>query len=212
MDLLGVWDWRTWIWKELSLGNFEKQPHRFPSLHLSQTMGEKKNRRMTNVRENMNLPKGVQEKKTARSSTVLKSLLGLLFKSRINFVTGKKLRHVGLLRNSTEETIGMVGDRVEERWRLANSKFSHLFSLCLAQESGLVPGSSPLSLLYTGKAWLPPLVALALLWIKNWASEKPSWMKKVHSVTRGFWQRRPNQQNLSSANTQIGKSLKSLHL
>lgn len=100
----------------------------------------------------MNLPKGVQEKKTALSSTVLKSLLALLFKSHINFVIGKKLRHVGLLRNSTEETIGMVGDRVEERWRLANSKFSHLFSLCLAQESGLVPGSSPLSLLYTGKA------------------------------------------------------------
>lgn len=131
---------------------------------LTNNGGKKKNWRMTNVRENMNLPKGVQEKKTALSSTVLKSLLGLVFKSHINFVIGKKLRHVGLLRNSNEETVGMVGVRVEERWRLVNSKFSHLFSLCLAQESGLVPGSSPLSPLYTGKAWLPPLVALALLW------------------------------------------------
>lgn len=51
---LGVWDGRTWIWKELSFGMsqnqrqavllLENQPHRFPSLHPSQTMKKKKKR------------------------------------------------------------------------------------------------------------------------------------------------------------------------
>lgn len=66
----------------------------------------------------------MEEKKTALSSTVLKTLLGLVFKSYINFARGKTLRHVGLLRNSNEETIGTVGNRVEDGWRLVKSGFS----------------------------------------------------------------------------------------
>lgn len=74
---------------------------------------------------------------------MINTLLGLVFKSHINSAIGKAVRHIGLLRNSNEETIGMDGNTAEESWRPGNSKCSHLLSLHLAQWSGLFRGSSP---------------------------------------------------------------------
>ena len=77
-------------------------------------MKKKEKRIIINVIENINLPKEVEEKKTALSGTVINTLLGLVFKSHIKFAIGKAVRHIGLLRNSNEETIGMDGNRAEE--------------------------------------------------------------------------------------------------
>lgn len=86
----------------------------------------------------------MEEKTTALSSTVINTLLSSVFKSCINFAIGKAVKHVGLLRNSNDETSGTDGNRAEESWRSGNSDFSHLLSLRLAQWPGLFPGS-PLS-------------------------------------------------------------------
>jgi len=80
---------------------------------------------MVNVRENINIPKEVEEEKSALSSTVINTLLGLVFESHTNFALGNTVRHTGLLRTSNDETIGLDSNRAEESWRPGNSKFSH---------------------------------------------------------------------------------------
>lgn len=71
---------------------FGKLTPRF-SLPLSLTDEEK--RITIEVIENVNLPKEVEER-GALSSTVINTLLGVVFKSRINFAIGKAVRHIGL--------------------------------------------------------------------------------------------------------------------
>lgn len=127
-----------WVKTRYRLCTFWKtSPIRFPFLCTSQRKEKKEKRIMVSVIEDIDLPKEVEEKTTAFSSTVLNRLLGLVFKSHINFAVGKAVRHIGLLRNSNEETTGMDGNRAEESWRPGNSKFSHFFSLSVLL-SGLV--------------------------------------------------------------------------
>lgn len=60
---------------------------------------------MSNVMQNISLSKEVEEK-TALSSTVINTLLSLMFKSHVNFALGNGMKHIGLLRNSNEDTVG----------------------------------------------------------------------------------------------------------
>lgn len=101
----------------------EYQHHRFSFLSPRQWKRKRKKKRI-HVRENINLPKGVEEKKTVLSIRVM----NLVFKSHVSFAIGKIVRPTGLLRSSNEETIGIDGNGAEESWRPVNSMFSHLQS------------------------------------------------------------------------------------
>lgn len=102
---------------------------------------EKKRKRIiNNVIQSINLSKEVEEKKTAFSSTVINTLLSLMFKSHVNFASGNAVKHIGLLRNRNEDTVGMDGNKSEESWK---AEFSLLLSLLLAQWPVLFPRSSP---------------------------------------------------------------------
>lgn len=164
----------------------------------------KRKRKRINVRENIDLPKEVQEKKTVLSIRVI----NLVFKSHVNFAIGKIVRPTGLLRNSNEETIGIDGNGAEESWRPVNSMFSHLHCLRLAQWSGLLPRSSPSVCSGLGQPHCLP-------WKPSSCESRMGQMQrmgKVHSVKHGTWPWCSDQQNLSSADIHTGKIFKSLHL
>lgn len=57
-------------------------PHSLPD---SRRKEEKRERRMTNVRDNVNLPEELEEKKSALSIRMLNTLLNLMLKNDVKF-------------------------------------------------------------------------------------------------------------------------------
>lgn len=148
-----------------------------PQFSLPLSLTDEEKRIMIEVIENVNLPKEVEER-GALSSTVINTLLGVVFKSRINFAIGKAVRHVGLhcLGTAVKKTLAWMVIKLKKAWDLGTLHFTFALSLtCSVVWS--VPRVIPLSLLWAAIACLPLLGALALS-IKNWSSKKASWMKK----------------------------------
>lgn len=80
-----------------------------PQFSLPLSLPDEEKRIMIEVIENINLPEEVEEK-TALSSTVINTPLGVVVKSRINLAIGKAVRHVGLhcLGTEVKKTLGWM--------------------------------------------------------------------------------------------------------
>lgn len=100
----------------------ENLPHRFLSLFppgqwKTQNKTKKKKEEKDEQCNSEDKSKEEEEKKTALSSIVINTLLSLMFRSHVNFALGNAVMPIGLLRNSSEDTVGMDGDESEESWR-----------------------------------------------------------------------------------------------